>query len=392
MADLGAVLAALHGPTPRWQALHARVTQWHHQQRRSAAFRASAEERTGKSGFFTVAVGSEDEEPDPEQRTTSELWVDGDKLRSEESGPDGETGLLVRRDELWWRYSSRSGAMSNEREEDRQVGTGGLADSYGDLWEPWRIAGHLVLEVTGETEQAGRKAWLVRAVPRPDPDGRSAFELHGLGTGADEYELAVDKERGVLLRVRSSFRGEDFSRIEVEAVDFDTPIADEVFVFEAPEGVRVRSLDEMHTPPRSGPLHQIAAEAGFQVWAPASLGPDWQLTATLFGDELGAVNLRCYLASRPQTSISISQAPASQPDTGFDPHDEGWQTETHAGREMRVLRPKGGRSGPMAVEIVKLVLGDTRIELQARNLGLDDVIEIACALEPASTEPPTLGG
>jgi len=389
--NLGEVLAALHGATPRWQTLHARVRHWNHAQRRHEAFRAHAEERQGRrnSGFSSISVGSTDREPDPETTMLAELWLSGDNVRSEESGPGGERGLLVRRGELWWRYSSRNGAISNEREEDRHVSTGGLSETFGVLWEPWQVAGNLELEPAGETEVAGRGAWLVHARPRPDTDGRSAFDLHALGMGADEYELAVDRERGILLRVASRHGGLDFSVMEVEHVELDEPIADEVFVFEAPDGVVVRSLEEAHRPPRSAPLHEVAAAAEFEVWAPVGMAKGWMASAMLFGDEDGQVHLSYHRTDAGATSVNINEAPADRwGPIGYNPDDPDWATETHGGREMRVLRRS--RRGMHPVEIVNLVLGGTRIELQARNLALDQVIELAASLEQAPTEPPPL--
>jgi hypothetical protein len=50
--------------------------------------------------------------------------------------------------------------------------------------------------------RAGRDVLLVRAVPRVS-EGFSSWDLHALGEGADEYELEVDAERGILLRAEA---------------------------------------------------------------------------------------------------------------------------------------------------------------------------------------------
>ena len=47
--------------------------------------------------------------------------------------------------------------------------------------------------------------------------------------GADEYEVVVDAERGVLIRCASRLRGEDFDALEVEEIHFDEPLGAEVF-------------------------------------------------------------------------------------------------------------------------------------------------------------------
>ncbi len=65
--------------------------------------------------------------------------------------------------------------------------------------------------------------------------GRAERRL-GLGVGprppelgADEHEVVVDAERGVLLRCASRLRGEDFDALEVEEIHFDEHLDAEVF-------------------------------------------------------------------------------------------------------------------------------------------------------------------
>ena len=47
--------------------------------------------------------------------------------------------------------------------------------------------------------------------------------------GADEYEVVVDIERGVLLRCASRLGGEDFDVLEVEEIHFDERFDDDTF-------------------------------------------------------------------------------------------------------------------------------------------------------------------
>ncbi len=55
-----------------------------------------------------------------------------------------------------------------------------------------------------------------------------------LSWGADEYEVVVDAEHGVLLRCASRLRGEDFDTLEVEEIYFDEQFSDEVFTSREP--------------------------------------------------------------------------------------------------------------------------------------------------------------
>jgi hypothetical protein len=47
--------------------------------------------------------------------------------------------------------------------------------------------------------------------------------------GADEYEVLVDVERGVLLRCASRLGGKDFDALEVEEIHFDEKLPEDVF-------------------------------------------------------------------------------------------------------------------------------------------------------------------
>jgi hypothetical protein len=47
--------------------------------------------------------------------------------------------------------------------------------------------------------------------------------------GADEYEVVVDIERGVLLRCASRLEGKDIDALEVEEIHFDERFPEDVF-------------------------------------------------------------------------------------------------------------------------------------------------------------------
>ncbi|HJQ29289.1 MAG TPA: hypothetical protein VJ827_08105 [Rubrobacter sp.] len=47
--------------------------------------------------------------------------------------------------------------------------------------------------------------------------------------GAEEYEVLVDTERGILLRCASRLGGKDFDALEVEEIHFDEQFREEVF-------------------------------------------------------------------------------------------------------------------------------------------------------------------
>jgi hypothetical protein len=73
---------------------------------------------------------------------------------------------------------------------------------------------------------AGRDAVQVQAVYRK---GKSRIYEPMFWATADEYELLVDKERGVLLRYAAKLEGQEFAVATVNHLVFDEPIADTIF-------------------------------------------------------------------------------------------------------------------------------------------------------------------
>ena len=71
---------------------------------------------------------------------------------------------------------------------------------------------------------AGRDAFRLRGVPVEEWD----YPPEPLWWGADEYEVIVDAERGVLLRLASRLGGEDIDALEVKEIRLDEPFGDEV--------------------------------------------------------------------------------------------------------------------------------------------------------------------
>jgi hypothetical protein len=98
------------------------------------------------------------------------------------------------------------------------------------------------------------------------------WELHGLGAEAEEYELAVDLETGILLRVEARFDGEPFLIGEAQAVAFDEELPPSIFAFTPPEGKEVQQLD-FDRPRFNQTIYEAASEAPFTVFILPSI-PD----------------------------------------------------------------------------------------------------------------------
>ena len=90
----------------------------------------------------------------------------------------------------------------------------------------------LDLTVEDSVSWAGREA--VRLVGVPGTEWEWDWDPDPLSWGADEYEVLVDAERGVLLRCASRLRGKDFDALDVEEIYFDEQLSEEVFTSREP--------------------------------------------------------------------------------------------------------------------------------------------------------------
>jgi hypothetical protein len=131
---------------------------------------------------------------------------------------------------LWW--NRRVGAGSPEDDPPWFV----LAlDHY---WTFYPLLTDEICGISYELEQlelrvVGRVVWTdreaVRLVGVPGEGWDWGWDPDPLSWGADEYEAVVDLERGVLLRVASRLRGEDFDALEIEEIRFDERFGHEAF-------------------------------------------------------------------------------------------------------------------------------------------------------------------
>ena len=90
----------------------------------------------------------------------------------------------------------------------------------------------LDLTVEGTLVWAGREA--VRLVGVPGEKWDWGWDPDPLYWGADEYEVVVDAERGVLLRCASRLEGKNFDALEVEEIHFDEHFPEDTFASRDP--------------------------------------------------------------------------------------------------------------------------------------------------------------
>lgn len=85
---------------------------------------------------------------------------------------------------------------------------------------------------------AGREAIRIEAIKPGDWD----YPPESLWCGANDYELMVDAERGVILRLASRLDGRPFDVVEVLDIGFDEAFPEGVFTLQLP-GVRFETTD-----------------------------------------------------------------------------------------------------------------------------------------------------
>jgi hypothetical protein len=162
--------------------------------------------------------------PDSAGRTEAvdHLWFasPSDWLVEAESGPGA--GLIV------GQHDERP--IRNFRIEDvgqgsieRAVYLGGPPVFREVMWEPNLLIPEMWLEPDGAQRIGGRDAIAVRGLPRPTSNDFLTV------MPADEYDLAVDLERGVLLQYGLRYAGRVGVLDEVLDIQFDRSLAETVF-------------------------------------------------------------------------------------------------------------------------------------------------------------------
>jgi hypothetical protein len=207
--DVPGILELLHLARGRYGAIDARIRTW----------RDPAVVRRARARWLR----REEEEPKAGPRETIErVWYETEgRWRVErDSDPPQERFLHVQNGRRCWRVDPESPSHSGVFEDMRF----GEWPAHGLLWEPNVLIPEMWFEPGTETTVASRKAISVEAKPR-----LTSHDYVVAIPWADAYELAIDVERGVLLRLASRFEGHDADIEEVLQIYFDPPISEETF-------------------------------------------------------------------------------------------------------------------------------------------------------------------
>jgi hypothetical protein len=373
MSRLGEVLELLHGASRSFSTVRIEAREWRHNQRLLAAYDRAMERARG--GQIVVSQLSGAGEVPPETEVLVRAWFEQPNRVREEREDAGLHYVAVADGVRWWQ---RMPGWATVGEEGDGWASGQIGHSVRSLLDPWQLVGPFELTATGRTTVAGRDAFALEAVMRP--------HLHGAGPeplayGADRHELAVDAERGVLLRAASLLDGEPFSTLEVRTIAFDEAFETAVFRYEPESGEEVVRPDEVR-PGEVVAVEEAARRASFTVLVPGSLGHGWR-SHVLYtpGREGTPVRETVHVAlyrDDAMHAVSIRQTAGPW---------ESWQTNGTEEAERNGVRLRV--SGP-PMHRVLVERNGTFVEVDSQNVETDRLVELALSLVPASTDSPPL--
>jgi outer membrane lipoprotein-sorting protein len=358
MGDLEEVLELLHGGGSSFRTLRATIVTRRVHDLVSEAHRRSVEEaeRRGMK-TLSVSVGFADPNAPRESTERTRIWFEPpDRIRAETEGRRSSTVVMD------GKHSFRTAALGDE------IVRGPLRSPYEIvpplfLLRPEALLASYLFEPLGQTEVARRTAIDVRARLRP---GEAVVRSSRLSWGADEHRLAVDRERGVLLRVAAIMDGQEFDVTGMTEVAFDEPIEADVFRFEPPPGVETitaedhaRRLRASYARPRRSGLETMARQAQFVVFEPPNDGHP-----------------------------VVSQSGSFRADGVSVSYTQFWGDEEHA-FELVQWAQADDAAGPQTVSeaadgslVARAVRDGTAIEVSSRTLGRERLLEVLATLEP----------
>ncbi len=390
--ELGTLLELLHRGQSSFTTVEATYRIWRHDKRASSAFRAGIEKRQASGASFATASAVRvisGTPPSPEHEEVLRIWRDEDRVREEHEGGRRNGAYSVRSGDLWWSWDPATGARSNE--DDPNVGSG-IGDEAAVMLDPTPLLGALKFAAVGRATIAGRPTCTATATARPsDPrSGFSSVALHRLGSGADQYALEIDVERGVLLEAVALVGGEPFSRITTDEIAFDRPIADERFHFEPPPGEEIQPI-RAALPQHLSPI-EAQQRAPFTVLIPDRVSPDWRVLCSFIDASARparpAYVALSYSSNDGHESFSLSETSATDGPSDYEQLTRGdnWHDVEHNGTVVRVTKP--GTFGSHAQ--AHLQRDGTAVTLTSGSLTSDQLARLAAGLKPAPSAPTSL--
>jgi hypothetical protein len=224
---------------------------------------------------------------------------------------------------------------------------------------------------------AQRPAWSFGARPRAH-GGRGRLVLRDAGAGAEEYRLAVDAERGVLLSLAALRGGRAFQLFETHQVRYDVTI--EQRRFEVPPATTGRARPSLP----DEPLEALgAAELGFAALLPSPSPSPVAPHAALFEHDRRGSGPRhlvlSYVVVDPEKGrgqLRLTQAASPLP----RPRPDEWQREGD-------LEVAEDQYGALRRRRVRAERHGVHVELESAVLPMSRLVEIVATLRPGKVAP-----
>jgi outer membrane lipoprotein-sorting protein len=385
VTELGELLELLYGARNRFRtARGVLVRRSSRRLTQVAMVRENARLRRGRGGsssgvmmFATSGDGSGTEPPDLQEERLCFWFEPPDRLREE-----GDTRTVVLDGDLWWMYSPDWGAMSNvgvSGEDASNMHAGG-----GELFRPLLDPSGLLALLDVERVDVDGERLIVHARPRADlQHGSLQLHLHSVA-GADELELVVDRERGVVLRVAAFLDGKEMSVTEFDELSFDEVFPDGTFVFVPPPGEDVRSPEAVSH--RSYSLDEAAELAGFAVFEIPEL-PDgqWRLHVHYSPPRerppIQANVALFYSRSNGRATVIVSQRKAGEGGFGWSgiyPDGPPLEEVERDGVAYTVIRGDAEQGNGSSVSFDR---DGTAIQLQSQELDVETLLDLAASVK-----------
>jgi hypothetical protein len=370
MTSVGDALELIHTSPDRWRVVRCEGYGWRHGPRSVEAFTAA------QGGRTPLVSRRSDGERLEETEEEWKLWFEKPSRTRAEFTVGSEVWSAVTVGSTWWSWSPTRGGRTNGGWEGSELGIG----PGGSLLDVGPLLPVVELALVEDVMFLQRRAFHVRAVDRPidDPHVAERLGLHGLPSGADEYGLLIDAERGVALRIEQRRSGLPFHVLEMTSVAFDESLPTETFL--PPGGPDIEYSIEPAS--RSMLLDEAVRQIPFAVLVPEhpEVGPPRAMVQ--FG------------SGAPQLHLTYSTAPPTRGDNrnfvvweAAEPLPElpRWRW-----REVDGVRIVEDATTEPSTRRVRLERGSTRVDISSTTIPEERLIELARSLVPLRDQPPRL--
>lgn len=392
VSELGDLLELLHDAPHGVRTLQAVITTESDAALTMRAWQRGFEE-SGATMYAAVEVHGDDTagNGDRAEESTS-IWIDLGREHAREERAGVRESLAVSRDGRWWRWDPDNGPITDRYED---VGTD-VAQDRRWIMGGLKLLAPLRLTVQGHDTVASRRTIRCRAERRPSRAGehnRDEWDLHTLPAfGAERYEIDVDQETGLLLRVAGYFEDRLFSETTVMEIALNGELADELFEFASPDGTPARSSSELHGRHYHDlRVAQLLELAPFRIFVPQRVPRGWEINMGFYEGSMQPPvpqSAHLHLGSQDGTrSVTITQCAASDA-AGIDEWDHAdpapWQNADRNGLTIE-FREANADWQPTRVRLER---EGTRLLLDSTSLDAEALLDLAVSLhEPDEAAP-----